>query len=422
MSESNKRYILGIIICIVGALFYCYEFVLRIVPGILQTEISRAFGNLSATTFGQLSALYYFAYSPMQLPVGILMDRFGPRMLLTLACFSCTIGSLMFSYSTSLAIAGSGRFLVGFGSSFAFVGVLSCAISWLPYRYFSLVAGLMTTIGMLGLVFGEIKLTELSKHSSLQDILFTLVVIGIIMTVTIFFVIRNKKQQNTATKTPFFEFLKDVLQALKTPEIWIIGAIAAFLYTSLSIFGELWGKSYLEKAHNLSKSEAAHTISWMFIGWAVGAPLCGYLSDKYKNRVVPLLVGAVFSLLFISIILYKSNISHFSLNILIFLYGLFSATEIVAFIMANEYIKKAMPGTIFAIINLIVTIGGAVFQPFVGILLDLFSDNTVINQIHIYTIQNYKSAMSILPASLAITILLLIYMLHKTNKSHKTHL
>lgn len=416
MTSQNKKTLLGIIICTVGALFYCYEFVLRIVPGILQTEISKSFGNLSATTFGQLSALYYFAYSPMQLPVGILMDRFGARILLTLACLSCTLGTLMFGYSTSLAIAGCGRFLIGFGSSFAFVGVLSCAIAWLPYRYFSLVAGLMTTIGMLGLVFGEIKLTELAKHTTLEDIMFMLVIVGLIMTISIFVVIRDNKQEKTLLKIPFSDFLKDVLQVLKTREIWIIGAISAFLYTSLSVFGELWGKSYLENAHGLSKSQAANTLSWMFIGWAVGAPLSGYLSDKYENRLVPLLVGAIFSLVFISIILYLSNLSYATLNLLIFFYGIFSATEIVAFIMANEYIKKAMPGTVFAIINLIVTIGGAIFQPLVGKLLDLFSNGTVINEMHVYSITDYKLSLSMIPISLIITIFLLIYMMRKVSK------
>ncbi len=416
MTRDNKKILLGIIICTVGALFYCYEFVLRIVPGILQTEISASFGNLSATTFGQLSALYYFAYSPMQLPVGILIDRFGARILLTLACLSCTLGSLMFSYSTSLTVAGAGRFLVGFGSSFAFVGVLSCAIAWLPYRYFSLVAGLMTTIGMLGLVFGEIQLTELAKHSSLNSILFMLVIIGIIMTITLFLVVRDNKQEKACQKISFYDFLKDVLQVLKTPEIWIIGAIAAFLYTSLSVFGELWGKSYLETAHNLTKSQAANTISWMFVGWAIGAPLGGYLSDKYKNRIIPLLIGAIFALMFIAIILYVPHISYTSLNALILFYGIFSATEIVAFIMANEFIKKAMPGTVFAIINLIVTICGAVFQPLFGKLLDIFSDNKVVNQVHVYSINDYKLAMSLIPVSLALTIILLIYMQFKRKK------
>ena len=149
---NRRRILLGSLICLIGAFFYCYEFVLRIIPGALQSELSAAFGNISATAFGQLSAMYYFAYSPMQMPVGMLMDRFGPRRLLTIACLLCTLGSFLFTYSSSLNIAGSGRFLVGFCSSFGFVGVLSLALNWLPRRYFSLVAGLITTLGMLGLV------------------------------------------------------------------------------------------------------------------------------------------------------------------------------------------------------------------------------------------------------------------------------
>ena len=412
--SNKKRLLLGSIICIVGALFYCYEFVLRIVPGILQSELSASFGNISATTFGNLSALYYFAYSPMQLPVGILMDRYGARKLLTLACLSCTIGSLMFSYPSSLLIAGAGRFLVGFGSAFAFVGVLSSAINWLPYKYFSLVAGLMTTIGMLGLVYGEIKLTALTHSFNLEHILFMLVAIGAIMTITIFLIVKDSPEKKASSIPPLKEFLKDVVIVLKTPQVWIIGFIAACLYTSLSVFGELWGKSYLEFAHHLSKSEAAKTISWMFIGWAIGAPASGYLSDKFSNRFAPLLIGAIFSLIFISAILYVPNISKNTLNFLILMYGIFSSAEIVAFIMANEFIKKAMPGTIFAVINMIVTLGGAIFQPLVGAMLDLFSDGTVIDNVHVYNMHDYQIALSILPISLALTIFAVIYMRRKS--------
>ena len=118
---SKKQMLYGIIVCFVGGLFYCYEFVLRIIPGALQTELSTALGHISATTFAQISALYYFAYSPMQLPVGMLMDQFGPRKLLTFACLCCTLGSWMFTLTSSMFLVGSGRFLVCFCSSFGFL-------------------------------------------------------------------------------------------------------------------------------------------------------------------------------------------------------------------------------------------------------------------------------------------------------------
>ena len=95
---KRKQVLIGSLVCTIGALFYCYEFVLRIIPGALQSELSAAFGHISAAAFGQLSAFYYFAYSPMQMPVGMLMDRYGPRRLLSFACLCCTVGSFMFSY------------------------------------------------------------------------------------------------------------------------------------------------------------------------------------------------------------------------------------------------------------------------------------------------------------------------------------
>ena len=149
IKNTPKHLWLGVLICTVAGLFYCYEFVLRIIPGVLQTEISAAFGHISATEFGQLSAFYYFAYSPMQMPVGILMDRVGPRCLLTAACFCCTIGSFLFMDTNSLIIASIGRFMIGFGSSFAFVGVLFLAMKWVPRQFFSLLVRLVTTLGML---------------------------------------------------------------------------------------------------------------------------------------------------------------------------------------------------------------------------------------------------------------------------------
>jgi MFS family permease len=414
---TRNRLLLGSAICIVGALFYCYEFVLRIVPGILQNELTISFGNISASTFGQLSALYYFAYSPMQLPVGILMDRYGARKLLTLACLCCTLGSLMFSYSTSLSIAGTGRFLVGFGSAFAFVGVLSSAINWLPYKFFSLVAGLMTSIGMLGLVYGEIKLTSLAHSLSLSNILLLLVVVGALLTILIFFVIRDNPNSEHKEDLPFKMFLQNVVHVLKTKEIWLIGFIGACLYTSLSVFGELWGKSYLENAHHLSKSDSATTISMMFIGWAIGAPISGYISDKFNNRIIPLFVGTTFALLFISIILYSSELSYISLNILMLLYGIFSSTEIIVFIMAKESINKVLPGTIFAVINMIVTLGGAIFQPLVGRMLDVFGSGSIVDEVHIYVAKDYQIALSVLPISLTLTFLALLMLKFNIKKS-----
>ena len=410
---KRKHIWLGILICTIGALFYCYEFVLRIIPGALQSELSAAFGHISATAYGQLSAVYYFAYSPMQMPVGMLMDRFGPRRLLTLACLLCTLGSFLFTFSSSMLIASSGRFMVGFGSSFAFVGVLSLALSWLPRRYFSLMAGLITTLGMLGLVYGEVKLTEMVVTKGLNYVLSTMVFIGLGLSVLIFLIVRDRPLATKVHVQPLVEFFRDVWRVLTSPQVWIIGFVGACLYTSLSVFGELWGKSYLEHAHYLTKVEAARTIAAMFLGWAVGAPLAGYISDKTGRRVLPLVVGAALSLICISVVLYWPGLSYVSLNIWLFLYGVFSATEIIVFVMAKENSGAKLSGTVFAATNMIVTLGGVIFQPLVGKLLDMFGEKSPEVGEHVYRAADYQMALSILPISLLLVMIVAFFLKDK---------
>ncbi|WP_035919080.1 MFS transporter [Legionella fairfieldensis] len=407
---NRKQAFFGSLVCAVGAFFYCYEFVLRIIPGALQSELSAAFGHISATTFGQLSAFYYFAYSPMQMPVGMLMDRYGPRRLLTFACLCCTIGSWMFADTSSMVVAACGRFLVGFGSSFAFVGVLSLAMRWLPRRYFSLVAGLITTLGMLGLVYGEMKITDIAVSMGWHHVLSLMISMGAVLSVIIFFVVRDGPEGHSSHRQPLPEFFSNVWHVLSSPQVWLIGFVGACLYTSLSVFGELWGKTYLEQAHHLTKIEAARTISAMFLGWAVGAPVAGYLSDSSGRRVLPLVIGAVMALICISLVLYCPGLSYTSLNILLFLYGVFSATEIIVFIMAKENSGAKLSGTVFAAVNMIVTLGGVVFQPLVGKLLDAFGDSGIVAGEHIYTVADYQIALSVLPLSLLIVTILAFFM------------
>ena len=413
LSQNNKtgskHYLwYGSFICAIAAFFYCYEFILRIIPGVLQTELTALFGHISASAFGQLSALYYFAYSPMQMPVGMLMDRFGPRRLLSLACLCCTLGSFLFSYSNSILIAGYGRFLIGFGSSFAFVGVLSLGVQWLPRKYFSLLAGLMTTLGMLGLVYGEIKITALANSMGVSYVLSMLVVLGCILTAIIFLIIRDSSQAPESQKSTMKSFLFNVGQVLVSPQIWLIGFIGAALYTSLSIFGELWGKGYLEKAYHLTNMQAAKTMSMLFLGWAMGAPLFGYFSDKSGNRILPLLSGAILACIFIGVVLYYPSLSYVNLNICIFLYGLFSASEIIVFVMAKENTRALLSGTVFAATNMIVTLGGVILQPLVGFLLDFSCNHRMVAGKHVYSAVDYQFAMSIIPVML-LTVTVIIY-------------
>ncbi len=419
MELGSSHIYYGLAICTIAALFYCYEFVLRILPGILHSELSVKFGNISAAMFGQIAALYYFAYSPMQLPVGILMDRFGPRRLLTIACACCALGSYLFAFSEHLYLVGFGRFLVGFGSAFAFVGVLTLSTMWLPKRLFSFFAGLMTTLGMLGNVYAAMKITSMTQSIGIGNVLMTTILIGGLLMLMICFFVRDNKdymQQHKISLKPFF---KEVIQVLCSFKVWIVGIVGAFLYTSLSVFGELWGQTYLEQAHHLTKLQSAETISMLFIGWAVGAPLSGYLSDKFANRIIPLLMGAVGGLASIYTVIYMQNLSYLTLKLLILVYGLATSTEIIVFAMAKEVSGVKISGTVFAVTNMIVTLVGGLLQPTVGWILDYMGNRVFEVDHYVYQVGDYQRALAVLPLSMVIVILLLFVL--REPKKFSTH-
>ena len=158
-------------------------------------------------------------------------------------------------------------------------------------------------------------------------------------------------------------------------------------------------------------------MSMLFLGWAVGAPLAGYISDQIGNRLMTLTIGAVGSLLFIGLILFDQHLSYAQLNISMFFYGVFSASEIIVFIMAKEYSPmQQLSGTIFAVTNMIVSFGGVVFQPLVGKLLDWSADSASHHYMHHYSTHNYQIGLSILPLSMLGVVILAFYMKMQAKK------
>ena len=114
------------LMCVLAGIFYCYEYYLRVGPSVIQPQLMQTF-DISQAGLGTLVAYYYLAYVPLQLPVGLMMDYWGPRRVLTLACLCCALGTLLFATGDSLVMAKAGRFFVGFGSAFAYVAVLKLA-------------------------------------------------------------------------------------------------------------------------------------------------------------------------------------------------------------------------------------------------------------------------------------------------------
>ena len=292
--NSKKSVLMGWFICGIGALFYSYEYFIRITPSVMEPALREHF-NLSAMGFGIFSSFYYYSYVPMQLPVGVLMDRWGPRRLLTLACAVSVLGMWFFAATDLVSLAATGRFLTGFGSAFAFVGVLKLATIWLPEDRLALVAGLATALGTAGAMIGDNLLGAMVSQVGWKVSVNLTALFGLGLLFVMWFCIHDKKkhpEDDGGTVSSFNGIWIDLKLIASNKQIWINGAYGCLVYLPTTVFAELWGIPYLSYAYGLDLPAAELTNSILFMGCMFGAPLWGYLSDRIKQRKLPMRIGA----------------------------------------------------------------------------------------------------------------------------------
>src|SRR3990167_2936089 len=418
--REKKYMMMAWTICGFGAIYYCYEYLLRITPSVMEDALRSHFA-LSASGFGLLSAFYYYAYVPLQIPVGILLDRYGPKLLITLACLICVIGTFIFAGSNLFWLAATGRFLVGFGSAFAFVGVLKLATIWLPEDKLGMVAGIASALGTIGAMLGDNVMGALVIKFGWRETVNLSAYFGMVLVFVLWFGIQDRRryQRESGTIQNFRKSIRDLVVIIRNPQIWINGMIGCLLYLPTTVFGELWGIPYLEHAHGLSVEGASFANSLVFFGFMIGAPLMGLISDKLKRRRYPLLIGATCAAVLMLIVLYSPGLSQVNINILLFLLGLFYSSQCLVFAVGRELSPNEAAGTAMATTNMMVMLGAMVLQPLIGALLDFSVASRsggamyglAIDKIQpLYTSYDYGMAMSIIPAGIIIAAILTFFL------------
>lgn len=407
---TSKSGTLAWIIFISGILYYCFAYLLRVYPSVMEPQLLSHF-NITASTFGLLTAFYYFAYAPMQLPVGVSVDKIGPRKSLIVACTIAVTGAVIFAKTDNYYLALLGRFLIGFGAAFAYVTALKLATIWLHPRVFATAAGAVTGSGMLAAIFTDVYLNHTILKNGYEHALAIPFFVGLGLLILIFFVIRDK-QKNTNKTTEetsalsYKQLMEYLFIIIKTPQMWIIGIVGALLYLPSSVFLDVWAIPYFERTYQLTSSDAVFGVSIMLTGWIASSFLTGALSDILGTRRIPLLIATFGSALVAAFIIYVPHIPQMALYILLFIFGSFCGPHPLCFTLSKENFSQKISGTAIAFSNFLIMMGGFIFQPVVGRLLDSVWSGTFEHGIRIYTPNNYMFALSIIPLGLFIAGLL----------------
>ena len=391
--------------------FYLYEFVLQVAPSVMAKPMMHTF-QVSAEGFGIISAFYFYAYAPMQLPAGVLFDRYGPRKLMTVALILCASGSVFFALTDSVVTACLGRFLIGTGSAFSFIGVLVLLSRWFPANYFAALAGIAQAMSSLGAMFGEVPLAALIDVSGWRHASYVLAAIGFLLAFCLWRFIRDFPNQDTQSM-PAHDFRQEwrrLYEVCCFSVTWQVGVYACAIWTPIAVFAVLWGIPFLQEKYQVSTLVASSMCSMVWLGIAFGSPVLGWMSDYYASRRLVLALSGLIGLVASITVVYLPGVSFGIMYWVLFALGVGASGQTVSFAVVKDSNPMHLVGTACGFNNLSVLIGGAFFQPLVGVMLNHSTHTHHLDGAWIYSAASYQSALWILPLSYLLSLAMVMVM------------
>ncbi len=384
--------------------FYFYVYILQVLPNVIADSLEHVF-KIDAVALGKLGSYYFLPYIVLQLFSGALFDRFGMKRLLILAICLNILGCFLFAFSYSYFSIEMSRVLMGVGGGFAMTAALSISATWFAPERFSFLVGLVMSLGMLGAVLGSGLLSVIISVINWRG---TMIFLGVIGFVIIYFVWRVVEDQSAESEDGMHalilqrvSLMNGLHRALSNKQVWLCGAAAGLIYFPTIIIGMLWGVPFLVLAYQTTQHVAAALISVIFLGWIVGAPFFGWFFERIGRRRYVITIGAVGLLISSILIIYLPIWPRAILVFLLFMFGFFSAAEVVPFVYIRTNNAVRYMSALLGFSNLIGTIGGVLVPPIVGFLLTASWGGTLEHGVPIYSVRNYQFAFIIIPVLIA---------------------
>ena len=408
----------GLFVWSFGAFFYLLGFFHRVAPAVITAELMQDF-QINASALGNLSALYFYSYVAMQIPTGILADRWGPRRLLTLGAMTASIGAVMFGLASEISLAGAGRFLIGGSVAVAFVALLKVATCWFAPNRFALITGLALFFGIIGAVFAGTPMRILVDSFGWRNVILASAAATMLVGIGTWVFVRDYPHEkgfqdfaNTssgADPKANLRIMTGLLEVFAYRNTWLFFVIPGGLVGCVLTFSGLWGVPFLNTVYGLSPVFSASLTSALLVAWALGGPFFGWLSDRMQNRKRLYSVGcgvAVVGWMAVTLI------EQLPLGVLIpilVITGFASGSMIISFAFAKESVPIRLSGTVAGVVNMGVMTGPMILQPAVGLVLDNMWSGDLSNGVRVYDAAAYRSGFSIMLAWIGVSFLLLIF-------------
>jgi MFS family permease len=405
LSKQSFSWVQSMPAVFTGWMFFLFCYVSRVEPSVIASELMKEF-KLTASAFGWVGSFFYIAYVSIQIPTGILLDRWGSRIIIALGAAISSLAVFVFGSAHSLLQLEIGRFLLGLATASGFIGCTKIISEHVPSSKYSLFVGISMFMGCLGGICGSVPTAWLVSHLGWRATTFTISAFGALLSILAFFCMSPQAKKVADRPTKLFHGISILA---KKPSYWALGVLCAISYLPMTAVAELWGTPFIEKKFNIPTEEAAFFASAIFIGYGIGSIITPWLTYVWNSCKKVLFVFSLLSVLsFLPVILWEGLSLSLSM-LFLFLFGVFSGTVPLFFTMAFRMVPPQYGGSSSGLTNMINMSGAVIFQPLLGSLLDFFRNGLTAAQGQpLYTFDMYKYSFLVVMACMALSILLLL--------------
>jgi MFS family permease len=377
MTKSSQSSKLFLIFSILSALFILSMFY-RVSTAVIAPNLIQDLG-LDAETLGILGGAFFYSFALLQIPMGPMLDRIGPRIVMTSFSMIGALGAFVFAFGNSFLVALLGRTLIGVGMASVLMGSMKVFVVRFPPEKFVTLVGLMQAVGTLGNIFAASPLAFLTSAIGWR---MTFVIAGVVTSLLAFltFLILGEEKRNienlasSPSSQPKIRILQSFRLILGSLTFWQIGAIAFFRYGTFVGLQGLWLGPYLIDIQGYSPVQTGNLIILLAIGIIVGGPIAGWLSDRtfHSRKGVALGGLSLYCLSLLPLIGVVKLQSPFWFGFLFFFIGFFCSFGMVIYAHAKELFPVTISGTAMAGVNFFTMGGAAFFMPALGGIIESF--------------------------------------------------
>jgi len=391
------------VIWLVSVSFLLFQFFLQLSSGIVIGAIMHE-QKLSAFTAGLLSSAFYFVYTTLQIPVGLLFDRYNTRILLSANALICALGCLLFSTGHNITTLFCARLIIGTGSAFAFVGLTQILRQHYPLKQYAFMIGLSETLGFTFTVLGMIAMGTFINSFGWRYFIAGAGILGIVIAILCWHYIPGNKPLITNQ----YNYKIQLMQMLKNRLIWINGLFVFLEFSIITVFGAMWAVPFLQLKLECSLKAASIISSMLLLGAGLSCPVFGHLSVQFEKRKPLLYCSCLSTALLMMLLLFLPTQSMIVTGTIMFAIGLCCGAYMLAFSISNELAPAESLSACTGFTNTLGMLSAPLLQPLIGYLLDTFSTNA-----NLYTLNDYQFALLIIPAALVTASIMAYYLPEK---------